>query len=527
MAFKAHITQGYGLMAVFGIVVMLWWAAIHAKRDDSHPDNKKYEITASGSIVIYAAVVALWSICNTEIWKRTERTYALEWGMVGYEEKEQRRPQFKGLHDMHDPISGRPGAFYPPYKRRRRTLCGVWVTCLCIAVNLLFLLLCVWMKTEEGLELYFGLKGLGFDQKFYMIATVLNSFGILLFKEGYERIAVRLTDAENWMTDTVYADKLIAKLTAFNFINSYFSLFYVIFFMKMPGHKQLKFEKLQKSLIILLASVIVSTNMTGFVLPYLKLYKKMAREGGIDAHGEEQKVSVPENSYMMVECDEQLDNIKATTQEATQYGYITLFSAAFPGAPLMAFVNNMFQMRTDGYKYLCTYRRIQPYGVEDIGTYQSIFELMNYTGVMSSFLSIIYRTNVIPKYWPERWGGGWPEHSPTKHQLDCVFMVCCGFFACVVLVIRLLIDDVPFDVELQIKRNDFLNSKIIDHVADEADAVVLADATHCDIAVHQRDSMEDYLTFDELFNNDDEDEVTDGDDADTDVLGPGEVVHPA
>ena len=90
-----------------------------------------------------------------------------------------------------------------------------------------------------------------------------------------------------------------------------------------------------------------------------------------------------------------------------------------------------------------------------------------------------------------------------------------------VLVIRLLIDDVPFDVELQIKRNDFLNSKIIDHVADEADAVVLADATHCDIAVHQKDTMEEYLTFDELFNNDDEDEVTDGDDGESEVLGPG------
>ena len=72
-----------------------------------------------------------------------------------------------------------------------------------------------------------------------------------------------------------------------------------------------------------------------------------------------------------------------------------------------------------------------------------------------------------------------------------------------------------------------MNSKIIDHVADEADAVVLADATHCDIAVHPRDAMEEYLTFDELFNNDDEDEVTDGDDGESEVLGPEEVVHPA
>ena len=56
------------------------------------------------------------------------------------------------------------------------------------------------MKTEEGMELYFGLKGLGFDQKFYMLATVLNSFGILLFKEGYERIAVK-TDGRGELDD--------------------------------------------------------------------------------------------------------------------------------------------------------------------------------------------------------------------------------------------------------------------------------------------------------------------------------------
>ena len=44
-----------------------------------------------------------------------------------------------------------------------------------------------------------------------------------------------------------------------------------------------------------------------------------------------------------------------------------------------------------------------------------------------------------------------------------MFMVICSFYFGFLLMIRVLIDDVPFDVELQIKRNDFLNSKIIDH----------------------------------------------------------------
>jgi hypothetical protein len=283
------------------------------------------------------------------------------------------------------------------------------------------------------------------------------------------------------------------------------------------------FRKLQQDLGILLAIQIFASNLTSFLLPYLQLVKNMREQGGLDAAGLVQDMSRPGVEFLLVECDEQLDNIKATSMEATQYGYVTLFSAAFPGAPLMTCINNLVGLRTDGYKYLCTYRRIQPFGFEDIGTFQAIFEFMNYAGIVSSFLAIVYRTDVVDNYWPDKWGA----NGPSRHQQDIVFMVVVAFFFAVTVALRVLIDDVPFDVELQIKRNDFLNSKIIDHVADEADAVVLADATHCDIAVHPRDAMEEYLTFDELFNNDDEDEVTDGDDGESEVLGPEEVVHPA
>ena len=54
-------------------------------------------------------------------------------------------------------------------------------------------------------------------------------------------------------------------------------------------------------------------------------------------------------------------------------------------------------------------------------------------------------------------------------------------------MIRVLIDDVPFDVELQIKRNDFLNSKIIDHVADEADTALSPTALTTSVEVKDRD----------------------------------------
>ena len=67
------------------------------------------------------------------------------------------------------------------------------------------------------------------------------------------------------------------------------------------------------------------------------------------------------------------------------------------------------------------------------------------------------------------------------------------------LMLRVLIDDVPFDVELQIKRNDFLNSKIIDHVADEADTALSPTALTVAVEVKDRDTMEPYSTYDKLF----------------------------
>merc|ERR1719213_1166465 len=250
------------------------------------------------------------------------------------------------------------------------------------------------------------------------------------------------------------------------------------------------YRKLQQDLIILLATQMIAQNITNFIVPYIQLLWKMHTEGGLekDENGVRRmnEMSTPGIEYLLVECDEQLDNIKATTMEATMYGYVTLFSAAFPLAPLLTCINNLVGLRTDAYKYLCTYRRIQPFRFEDIGTFQAIFELMNYLGIVSSFLAIVYRTDVLKNYWPAKWG-----EEPSRHQEDVVFMVICSFYFGFLLMIRVLIDDVPFDVELQIKSND--------HVADEADTALSPTALTTSVEVKDRDTMEPYSTYDKLF----------------------------
>lgn len=51
----------------------------------------------------------------------------------------------------------------------------------------------------------------------------------------YSDMAISLTDRENHRTDTEYEDSLIAKLFAFQFVNSYASFFYVAYIKNLAG----------------------------------------------------------------------------------------------------------------------------------------------------------------------------------------------------------------------------------------------------------------------------------------------------
>lgn len=53
-----------------------------------------------------------------------------------------------------------------------------------------------------------------------------------------------------------------------------------------------------------------------------------------------------------------------------QFGYVVLFSSAFPLAALCAFLNNVIEIRSDAFKLCHTFQR--PFGqrVQNIGTWQ-------------------------------------------------------------------------------------------------------------------------------------------------------------
>ncbi|KAF3423996.1 hypothetical protein E2986_00995 [Frieseomelitta varia] len=68
----------------------------------------------------------------------------------------------------------------------------------------------------------------------------------------------------------------------------------------------------------------------------------------------------------------------------SKYGFVTLFVAAFPLAPLFALLNNIAEIRLDAYKMIKEARRPLAERVEDIGAWYGILRGVTYVAVVSN-----------------------------------------------------------------------------------------------------------------------------------------------
>ena len=67
-----------------------------------------------------------------------------------------------------------------------------------------------------------------------------------------------------------------------------------------------------------------------------------------------------------------------------QYGFVTLFVAAFPLAPLFALLNNIIEIRLDANKYVTSLRRPLAQRAQDIGAWANILQTVTYISVFTN-----------------------------------------------------------------------------------------------------------------------------------------------
>lgn len=81
-----------------------------------------------------------------------------------------------------------------------------------------------------------------------------------------------------------------------------------------------------------------------------------------------------------------------------QYGFVTIFVAAFPLAPFFALLNNILEMRFDAKKLLEFHRRPVTQRVRDIGVWYRILDSIGKLSVITNGLIIAFTSEFIPRF---------------------------------------------------------------------------------------------------------------------------------
>ena len=400
----------------------------------------------------FAVFVSFWSQFMLEYWKRKECLKAMEWGTSEFENVERERPDFHG-ENLPSVVNGKMAKFFPPaeFKKRQHysnfiiTLMILLVIC-CVAF-IFFLQILISRSNNPNVQ--------NFGSTF---ASVLNAVQIQVLNIIYEKVAVSLTRNENYRTDTAFEDALIAKLFSFQFVNSYASFYYLAFVkynlhLKKNDSESSVMYELGLNLAIVFAIRLCVSKTQSFMTMYVNAGLKEKKD---DEEFEEYKKQNPsknyrlektkaEKEYNLEEYDSLMGTLSNYAEIAVQFGYVTLFVVAFPLAPFMAYVSNLVEFRSDGYQLLTMNRRVLPVGCQDIGTWMSIFQTMSAIAVITNlgivcFTMQVFHCSLSMKVW--------------------IFIILQYFVFTSMGLFGYLIDDIPYEVQLQLQRQDYILERL-------------------------------------------------------------------
>ncbi|XP_021368581.1 anoctamin-7-like isoform X2 [Mizuhopecten yessoensis] len=361
--------------------------------------------------VLYAVFVSFWAVTFLEYWKRKNASLAHHWDVMDFEEEEERpRPEYtaKATKYEKNPITGVKEPHFPQRDRIPRILSGIAAIVIMMALVLIFIVAVIMYRVLISIPLF---QSQTLRPKAALIASstsaVVNLILIMALGKVYEKLALKLTQWEMHRTQTEYEDQLIFKVFIFQFVNFYSSIIYIAFFkgrfVGYPGHYDRMFGlrneecnnggclmELAQQLAVIMIGKQVINNAQEILVPKLKLFIHRL------------KVNLDKNMVRTrwEEDYELLDNeglFEEYLEMVLQFGFITIFVAAFPLAPLFALLNNWVEIRLDAQKFVCETRRPVADRAQDIGVWFSILDALAQLAVISNAFLIAFTSEFLPR----------------------------------------------------------------------------------------------------------------------------------
>jgi hypothetical protein len=453
-AFISFFSKIVSIPSIFGLVVFIL--------------QRIYEPDSPLIIIInllFCIYSSIWATIFIEYWKRKENCLAIRWGTTDFEEDEVPRPQFLGEPKRSPIDDDMDDIYFNPRSRYKYFLLSTIVTGIFITIVIVAVLFLIYLRTNITNTLLFK----GFDLAGPVVSS-LNAVQIQILNLIFNKVAIKLTNLENHRTQSDYENSLILKCYVFQFINSFFSLFYISFFktniegcMVWKGttkKEQIKGESCADELYIQFITIFILSffrNIIELGIPFVTALKNSQELKGKVKNIEliptditklrnqiDSQFALP--PYITRDVDGTLGDY---LEVSILYGYITLFAVAFPLSGALAFISIAVEIQVDRFKLLNLVRRPIPIGAKNISSWKTIFVFNSITSIVTNSALICF---TLPTF---------KNFDLAERNKFLIFSIFCLIMLGVRSFIAFAIPDIPMKYDVISKRHRKIAQRFI------------------------------------------------------------------
>ncbi|KAF4126623.1 anoctamin-10 [Geosmithia morbida] len=360
--------------------------------------------------VAYAMLSCLWCVFFFEFWKKKEVDLAVLWGVRNVSNISHPRPEFEWDREAEDPVTGEPVKVYSHLKRLRVQLLQIPFALICIGLLGGLVIACNSLEVFIN-EVYSG----GGKAILALIPTIIISTATPALSALLMRGAEVLTEMENYPTVDGHRAALIQKQFVLNFITFYMPLLFTAFVYIPFSHvlkpflefwsktaqavtfsekplptKQLRMDpgRISRQMFgLTVTGQVVNLGME-VVLPWVTR-KASAKAKELQTKEDPAARDHPEETDLMQrvrhECGLDIYDVSVDYREMViQFGYLSMFSVAWPLASVCFIVNNWVELRSDALKIAVGSRRPIPWRCDSIGPWLTALGFLSWLGSITS-----------------------------------------------------------------------------------------------------------------------------------------------
>ncbi|XP_020710663.2 anoctamin-1 isoform X2 [Athalia rosae] len=381
------------------------------------------------STVFFAMFMSLWAALFLELWKRYSAEITHRWDLTRLDAQEEHpRPQYLArlAHVKRKSVNTVTNTVEPhvPFWKMKfpAIMLSSSVVLLLITIAMVAVLAVVLYRMSVLTALSFYKNPVITSYAMFLTtatAACINLCCIVIFNWMYVWLAEYLTEVELLRTQTEFDDSLTLKIYLLQFVNYYASIFYIAFFkgkfVGYPGKYTRFFTFRQEEcgpggclmdLCIQLSIIMVGKQAMNSVLEMVfPLFYKWLNTLKVHVGAKEGKKKRKPTSKIFLQWVKDYKLVQwgprslfpEYLEMVLQYGFVTIFVAAFPLAPFFALLNNVLEMRLDAKKLLVMYRRPVGQRVRDIGVWYRILDSISKLSVITNGFIIAFTSNFIPR----------------------------------------------------------------------------------------------------------------------------------